>query len=128
MVALSIWNNSFNLEFMTDRSMVMIQNQPNYLLVLFFFSICIIILYILQQGLTDQERQKLQQKFASKDLVSENPRDQQSNTMYMKSSLDRDNIIIEDDSTGMRKDSKNIYREIKLLYNSRRGALLPCCW
>ena len=110
---------------MTDRSMVMIQNQPNYLLVLFFFSICIIILYILQQGLTDQERQKLQQKFASKDLVSENPRDQQSNTMYMKSSLDRDNIIIEDDSTGMRKDSKNIFREIKLLYHPR-GVLLPC--
>ena len=126
MVALSIWNNSFNLEFMTDRSMVMIQNQPNYLLVLFFFfSICIIILYILQQGLTDQERQKLQQKFASKDLVSENPRDQQSNTMYKKSSLDRDNIIIEDDSTGMRKDSKNIFREIKLLYHPR-GVLLPC--
>ena len=124
MVALSIWNNSSHLEFMTDRSMVMIQNQPNYLLV-FFFSIYIIILYILQHGLTDQERQKLQQKFTSKDLVSENPRDQQSNTMYKKSSLDRDNIIIEDDSTGMRKDSKNIFREIKLLYNSR-GVLLPC--
>ena len=92
---------------------------------MFFFSICIIILYILQQGLTDQERQKLQQKFASKDLVSENPRDQQSNTMYMKSSLDRDNIIIEDDSTGMRKDSKNIFREIMLIYHPR-GVLLPC--
>ena len=47
--------------------------------------------------------------------------------MYKKSSLDRDNIIIEDDSTGMRKDSKNIFREIKLLYNPR-GVLLPCWW
>ena len=50
--------------------------------------------------------------------------------MYKKSSLDRDNIIIEDDSTGMRKDSKNIYREriffVKSSYFITPAAALYC--
>ena len=73
--------------------------------------------------MTDQERQKLQQKF-NKDFVSENPRDQHLNAMYKKSSsLDRDNII-EDDSTGIISKekinfTKFLFKEIALLFSVR---------